>query len=575
MTSRDIDPIKFEVMRSAFVEATEEMAATLRRSAYSTNVKTRQDFSCAFFDSDLRVVAQAFTQAVHLGSFVALVPRAIEIYGVENLEPGDMLVINDPYSGGVHLNDVTVIAPFYLDNELIGYFASLAHHVDVGGGAPASVGAFQEVFQEGIIIPPVKLVKRGEINEDVFRLILAQIRSKRETPGDFRAQIAANKTGIRRLTQLIERNGLDEVRKYVDALIDYTRRRTRAELAELPHGTFKAEGFVDNDGFTEDTVHIEVAITIDDDGVVFDTTGSDEQRRAPVNSTFAQTFSACAYALRALIDPDTPVNAGFYEFVRVIAPEGTITNCVHPAPVVGGWETHARLDDIIFKALHQAMPDRVPAGTKAMQCHAGFGGVDPESGEYYCFLETLAGGYGGRRYSDGPDAVQCHGQNTENAPIEETEFNYPVRIPRYELVDDSDGPGRTRGGLGLRRDYVFFDHDVTFTVLADRDKAGPHGLDGGMPGMKASYVLNPDGENVELSSKTTVQLQPGDVISYRTAGGGGFGNPAERPPERVLKDVRDGKISRERASRFYRVAIAEDGGTVDEAATAELRSGSQ
>ena len=220
MTSRDIDPIKFEVMRSAFVEATEEMAATLRRSAYSTNVKTRQDFSCAFFDSDLRVVAQAFTQAVHLGSFVALVPRAIEIYGVENLEPGDMLVINDPYSGGVHLNDVTVIAPFYLDNELIGYFASLAHHVDVGGGAPASVGAFQEVFQEGIIIPPVKLVKRGEINEDVFRLILAQIRSKRETPGDFRAQIAANKTGIRRLTQLIERNGLDEVRKYVDALID-------------------------------------------------------------------------------------------------------------------------------------------------------------------------------------------------------------------------------------------------------------------------------------------------------------------------------------------------------------------
>ena len=343
----------------------------------------------------------------------------------------------------------------------------------------------------------------------------------------------------------------------------------------MPHGTFKAEGFVDNDGFTEDTVHIEVAITIDDDGVVFDTTGSDEQRRAPVNSTFAQTFSACAYALRALIDPDTPVNAGFYEFVRVIAPEGTITNCVHPAPVVGGWETHARLDDIIFKALHQAMPDRVPAGTKAMQCHAGFGGVDPESGEYYCFLETLAGGYGGRRYSDGPDAVQCHGQNTENAPIEETEFNYPVRIPRYELVDDSDGPGRTRGGLGLRRDYVFFDHEVTFTVLADRDKAGPHGLDGGMPGMKASYVLNPDGENVELSSKTTVQLQPGDVISYRTAGGGGFGNPAERPPERVLKDVRDGKISRERASRFYRVAIAEDGWTVDEAATAELRSGSQ
>lgn len=379
-----IDPIKFEVMRSAFVEATEEMAATLRRSAYSTNVKTRQDFSCAYFDADLRVVAQAFTQAVHLGSFVELVPRAVEIYGVENLDPGDMLVINDPYSGGVHLNDVTVIAPMHYQGELVGYMASLAHHVDVGGGAPASVGAFQEVFQEGIIIPPVKLVKRGEMNEDVFRLILAQIRSKRETPGDFRAQIAANKTGIRRLTQLMDRNGQDVVQTYVDALIDYTRRRTKAELALLPRGTFKTEGFVDNDGFTDNPVVLKVSITISDEGVVFDTTGSDPQRQAPVNSTFAQTFSACAYALRALIDPDTPVNAGYYEFVQVIAPKGTVTNCVHPAPVVGGWETHARLDDLIFKALHEAMPDRVPAGTKAMQCHAGFGGIDPNTGDYYC-----------------------------------------------------------------------------------------------------------------------------------------------------------------------------------------------
>ena len=565
-----IDPIKFEVMRSAFVEATEEMAATLRRSAYSTNVKTRQDFSCAYFDADLRVVAQAFTQAVHLGSFVELVPRAVEIYGVENLDPGDMLVINDPYSGGVHLNDVTVIAPMHYQGELVGYMASLAHHVDVGGGAPASVGAFQEVFQEGIIIPPVKLVKRGEMNEDVFRLILAQIRSKRETPGDFRAQIAANKTGIRRLTQLMDRNGQDVVQTYVDALIDYTRRRTKAELALLPRGTFKTEGFVDNDGFTDNPVVLKVSITISDEGVVFDTTGSDPQRQAPVNSTFAQTFSACAYALRALIDPDTPVNAGYYEFVQVIAPKGTVTNCVHPAPVVGGWETHARLDDLIFKALHEAMPDRVPAGTKAMQCHAGFGGQDDVSGEYYCFLETLAGGYGARELSDGPDAVQCHGQNTENAPIEETEFNYPVRIARYEMINDSDGPGRTRGGLGLRRDYVFPDSPATFTVLADRDKAGPHGLDGGEPGKRASYVFNPDGENRELNSKSTFELLPGDVVSYRTAGGGGYGSPFERDPVLVQRDVLDEKVSRERAESEYGVVIGPDG-AVDEAGTDRVR----
>lgn len=579
------DPIKFEVIRNALLEATEEMAAALRRSAYSTNIKTRQDFSCAFFDRELRVIAQAFTQPVHLGSFVELVPRAVRAYRPENLKPGDMLVTNDPYSGGVHLNDITVIAPVYYTGgtglglspdhvppPLVGYMASLAHHVDVGGGAPASVGAFQEVFQEGVIIPPVRLVCEGRIVDDVFRLILSQIRSKRETAGDFRAQIAANNAGMRRLGELIDRTGLDEFDRYVNALVDYTMRRTRAELARLPRGEFSATCYLDNDGFTDQRVKLSVRVVIDDEGVLFDLTGCDPQRRAPVNSTFAQTFSACAYALRALLDPDLPVNHGFYQFVRVNAPLGTVANCISPAPVVGGWETHVRVNDLIFKALSPALPDAVPAGTKAMQCHAGFGGINPRTGEYYCFLETLAGGYGARSRSDGPDAVQSHGQNTENAPVEETESRYPVRILRYELVNDSEGPGRHRGGLGLRRDYTFPDHEVTFTILADRDKEGPWGLFGGLPGRKAYYILNPDGENRELSSKTTLQLKPGDVISYRTCGGGGYGPPDERDPQLVLRDVREGKVSVERAREVYHVAIDSSAWSVDVDATATLRS---
>jgi len=574
MTTAAVDPIKFEVIRNALTQAAEEMAITLRRSAYSTNVKTRQDFSCAFFDKDLRSVSQAFTQPVHLGSFVRHVPIAIRRYGPENLGPGDMILSNDPYGGGVHLNDISLIGPVYWQDQLVGYTACLAHHVDVGGGAPASIGAFREVFQEGIIIPPIKFVKNGELDDDLFRLVLSQIRSKRETSGDFRAQIASNKTGAIRINEIIDRYGIDEFDYYINEIIEYTDRRTRAEVAKLPKGVFEARSFVDNDGFTDEVVNLVVKVTIDDDGVTFDTTGSDLQRRAPVNSTFAQTFSACAYALRALMDRDLPVNDGFYRYVHIIAPEGTVTNCVHPAPVVGGWETHVRLNDLIFEALAPAMPDAICAGTKSMQCHSGFGGENPETGEYYCFLETIAGGYGGRSTSDGPDAVQCHGQNTENAPVEETESNYPVHITRYELVQDSEGPGEFRGGLGLRRDYMF-PEETTFTVLADRDKFGPRGLFGGEHGSTSIYAIHRNGEDEEerLSSKTTLELQAGDVISYRTSGGGGYGLPYKRDPQKVLDDVLQGKISAERARERYGVEIDIASQLVHDSATRELRSG--
>lgn len=502
---------------------------------------------------------------------VQLVPNALRLYGVERLRAGDMIVVNDPYLGSIHLNDVTLIAPVFHEGRLFGYLANLAHHVDVGGGAPASIGAFREIYQEGVQIPPVKLVEEGKIVDDTFRLILAQIRSKRETAGDFRAQVAANITGARRLAELLDARGWETVDRTIDALVESARKWTRAEIQTLPRGTFRDECYLDSDGYSTERVRLVAAVTVSDEGIVFDLTGSDPQRPAPVNASFGPIYSACAYALKALTDPYLPINQGFYDLVRVVAPLGTVVNAVHPAPTVGGGEVQIRLNDLLFKVFAQAMPERVPAGCKAMQCHAGFGAVDVRSGEYYTFLETLAGGYGGRLELDGPDAVQSHGQNTENAPVEETEASYPVRITRYELIPDSGGAGRRRGGLGLRRDY-FFPNPTMFTVLADRELEGPWGLFGGRPGMKAEYLLERDGVFQPLSSKTTVALRANETVSYRTCGGGGYGHPWEREPELVAADVLDGKVTVERASSDYGVAIDGRDAAVDLQGTRRLRS---
>ena len=572
-----VDPIRFEVIRNSLIAAVDEMGVALQKSAYSSNIKTRADFSCMFFDRKLRAVAQAFTQPIHLGGLFHMVPVVIRSYGAEKLGPGDGILTNYPFLGGVHLNDVTLISPVYYHGEIYGYLASLAHHVDVGGGAPASIGAFREIYQEGIIIPPVKIVKNGALDDDIFQFFLANVRAKYETSGDLRAQLAANKLGHRRIVELIEKYGPGTIDTYVDELIEYTARRTRQEIAKLPQGTYQAQGYLDDDGITDEPIKLCGKVTIEKDSVVIDLTGTSPQRRAPMNSTYAQTFSSCAYFLKCLMDPDLPVNAGFYQAIKVIAPEGTVCNAIHPAAVVGGWEVTIRWIDIFFQALSEAIPDRICAGGKAMQCHAGFGGFDPRPHKnprhYYCFLETLAGGYGGRLGKDGPDAVQTYSQNTENAPVEETELNYPVRILRYELAPDSDGPGKFRGGLGLRRDYSFPDHEPTFTILADRLKFPPLGLFGGGPGKLAHYALGgADGVERALGSKTTFTVPLGSYVSMQTCGGGGYGPAWERDPEMVLEDVIEGKVSLERARDVYGVAILLEERRVDLEETTRLRS---
>ncbi len=447
------DPILFEVIRNALVEAAEEMSVCLQRTAYSTNIKTRLDYSCAFVDAQGRMVAQAFCQPAHLVTIGRIVPRAVAEYGAERLRPGDGLLVNDPHRQASHLNDIFLITPFFHEDELIGFVANTCHHVDVGGGAPASIGAFQEIYQEGVILPVIKLLSGGTLVDDVLKMLLANVRAKKEVAGDLRAQIAANSIGIRRLTHLLERHGTGTIRFYIDRLIAYSEQRAREEVRKLPEGRFEAEGLLDDDGITDRPVRLKVCVTVDQGEVTFDFSGTDAQRPAPMNCNLTQTFTACVYVLKCLVDPDIPLNEGFYQPIHVIAPEGLAVNPRPPTAIVGGWEVCARLCDVLFKAFSEALPERVPAGTKAMICHAGFGGIDPRTGQYYCFLETLAGGYGGRFNSDGPDAVQTHAQNTQNAPVEETEQYYPVRITRYSVIPDSDGPGRFRGGLGLCREY--------------------------------------------------------------------------------------------------------------------------
>jgi N-methylhydantoinase B len=569
---RTLDPLRLEVVKHAFAAIGDEMAVVLQRTAYSTNIKTRLDFSCAFFDQDLHLITQAFGQPTHLGSLPHSVPRAIAEYGLENLGPDDALLLNDPHRGATHLNDIALISPIHADGELLGVVANIAHHVDVGGSSPGSLGVTTEVFQEGLIIPPVKLVEGGRINADLLRFIEANVRLPEASAGDFRAQLAANAVAGTRIRALADRLGREAFRTYCDALNDYSERRTRAALAAIPPGVYQAEDFLDNDGVTDEPVRVAVCLRIDAEGVTVDLTGTAEQRRAPVNATYSMTYAGVAYALRTQIDDDIPINDGFYRCFRVIAPEGTIVNPRRPAPVGAGWEVCFRVTEACFRALAQAVPQRVVAGTKGCICNVAFGGQAPGDGHYYAYYETIAGGGGARPTKDGMDAIQTHIHNTENASVEEIELGYPVRIPQLSLVPDSEGAGRFRGGLGVRRDFWFPEAAPHFSILSDRARFAPHGLEGGLPGHLARYMLDPGADEQELNSKVSLDLEPGHTVSIRTPGGGGYGNPCERDPQAVLQDIRLGKLTPERARTTYGVALTPDGRFIDQETTEQLRA---
>ena len=566
-----VDALRMEVLKNAFVAITEEMAATLYRSAYSTNIKTRKDFSCALFDSQLRLIAQSFAQPSHLGVIFRAVPMAVKAYGEENVQEGDGLIVNDPYCGGSHLNDVCLIAPIYSDGCKLGYVANMAHHVDVGGSAPSSIPVSTELYQEGLIIPPTKIVVGGQLNEDVFGLIKRNVRAKYEVPGDLRAQIAANRTGAIRYGELLLRYDVETLEQYIEELLAYTERRTRQEFAQLPAGEYVGEDCLDDDGFTDTPIRIKVKVTIGDGDVLCDFAGTDPQRRSPMNGTIAFAYTGVSFVLKCLISEDIPVNEGFYRCVNVEAPLGSVVNATEPAGVVGGFEVASRVVSATFRALSDVMPEKITAACKGHICNIGFGGFDPRRQRHFSFLETVGGGSGGRLGKDGLEAVNTELSNTENAPVEEMEIGYPVRIARYELIPGSAGAGRWRGGLGIRRDYEFPYAPATFCIISDRSKFPPWGIVGGKEALGSKYIVDPDTPQAKaMASKGTFEVVPGQVVSVHTAGGGGYGDPFQREPKDVLTDVVRGKISIEQARRDYGVVITDDG-DVDAQETERLR----
>lgn len=547
-----IDPILFEVIRNALASITTEMGLALKKSAYSTNIKAREDMSCALFDRDLRIAAQSFGQGNHLPALAFMVPTVLREYGVERLRPGDQLVMNDPHRGSIHLNELLFVAPAFHRGRLFGVVANIAHHTDVGGRAAASICIATEIFQEGVIIPPIRLVARGKVDDEKLAFFLANVRTPSQNAGDVRAQIAANVIGVRRLRELLARYGAATLQRYITALQDYTERRTRSALRRIPHGTVTAETHLDDDGMTGEPIPLRVKVTMGDGEATMDVREAPPQRGTSMNATFVSTYASFAYVLKALIDPDIPINDGFYRPIEVLTTEGTIFHARHPAPVVGAAEVGIRLCDVLFLAFAELVPERAVASSKGIICYIGFGGTNPRTGQYYCFVETVAGGGGARADRDGMDAVQAHIQNTENTPIEEAELAFPFRVLRYELIPDSEGAGRFRGGLGVRRDYVFPGHAVDLTLLSDRTKFPPWGLFGGGEARPASYILNPGRpDQGVLPSKVTTTLPPDTVLSVRTPGGGGYGPARERDPEAVRRDVRGGKVGATRAREVY------------------------
>src|SRR5882672_1049937 len=438
-----IDPITLEVLRNALESIADEMGAVLKRTSFSPNIKERMDASCAIFDADAQLVAQAEHVPVHLGSMLRSVEATVAAAG--KVEDGDVVIVNDPFTGGSHLPDITVVAPVYVDDGAgrrhLGYVATRAHHADVGGMEPGSMpGNSREVFQEGLIIPAVKLYRRGELVDDVERLILANVRTPDERRGDLNAQLAALRVGQQRLVEMTARNGADLVAAGFAAILDYAERRMRRRLAEFPSGTYRGEDFLDDDGSSDEPVRVNLAITVSPDKLVLDFAGSSPQRPGNINAVAPMTYSASFFAIKVLTDPEIPVNAGTFRNVELRLPGGSFLAARSPAAVcAGNTETTQRVADTVLKVCAQFAPDRVPAASQGTMNLIGIGGHDPRDGRAYTYIETIGGGQGGRPMGPGDDGIQCNMTNTMNTPVEALEITYPLRVERYELREGSAG----------------------------------------------------------------------------------------------------------------------------------------
>jgi N-methylhydantoinase B len=529
-----VDAAELEIFKNLFHSVAEEMGAALRRSSFSPNIKERRDYSCAVFDGRGRVVAMGDHMPVHLGSMPMSVAAAIAAL---ELGPGDIAMLNDPYAGGTHLPDVTLVAPVFAEpasSRVSGrssgprplfYVANRAHHSDIGGAQPASMGLSEEIYQEGLRIPPLTLVRAGGIQRDVMAMILANVRTPREREGDLTAQVASCRLGDRRLREYWQKYGTRKISFYLNALQNYSARLMRAALKGIPDGTYTAEDFLDDDGYSPRPVRLHVSITIDGGRATIDFAGSSPACRGSVNAVLAITQSAAFYVFRCLLGEDVPACAGLMGPIELRAPEGSVVNARLPAAVAAGnVETSQRIVDVLLRALARALPSRIPAASSGTMNNLSFGGLDPRTGEHFAYYETIAGGMGARPASEGISGIHTHMTNSMNTPIEAFESAYPARVRRYSLRHGSGGAGRYRGGDGIVREIEFLT-EVRGSILSDRRRFGPYGLRGGKPGRAGKNQLRLPSRKqvVTLPSKTSFSAPAGSVLRIETPGGGGWG----------------------------------------------------
>jgi N-methylhydantoinase B len=558
------DAVELEIFKNLYHSIAEEMGAALRRTAFSPNIKERRDYSCAVFDGAGEVIAMGDHMPVHLGSMPMSVRAAI---AADGMEAGDVVMLNDPFRGGTHLPDITLVAPVYVEERGRAahgrkrpdfYVASRAHHADVGGAYPGSMGLCREIYQEGVRIPPVKLMRRGTMHADVLALLLNNVRTPEEREGDLGAQIAACHTGAERLREVCSRYGVEAARRAAGDLLDYSEELMRTFLLHVPAGEYRAEDFLDGDGIRNESIRIAVRIALHrrpgkrrQDAVAtagvhagktqnrrrsqavatVDFTGSDPQVEGSVNAVAAITYSACFYVFRCLLAEDVPAAAGLMRPIQVIAPAGTIVNARPPAAVAGGnVETSQRIVDVVLRALAHAIPDRIPAAAAGTMNNLTIGGIDPRTSEPFAYYETVAGGMGARPGRDGVSGVHTHMTNSLNTPAEALEYAYPLRVRRYSLRPGSGGAGKFCGGDGIIREIEVLT-DCAVTLLADRRSRGPWGLSGGADGAPGkTFITRGNGSVEPMPAKFSTRLRAGERITIETPGGGGWDRPQEIPP---------------------------------------------
>jgi N-methylhydantoinase B len=566
------DPIAFELFKNAIFSIADEMALTVMRTTYSGVLKDNMDFSTALVDADGKLVAQGLTLPGHLGSIPTAMESIMRQFG-DDMGPGDIFIMNDPFDGGMHLPDIFVIKPIYVDGRRLAFAATVCHHTDVGGRvAGSNASDSTEVYAEGLRIAPMKMYEAGKRNETLFTFIEKNVRVPVKVFGDLRAQLAACHIAERQFVELVTRHGADTVHLYMQEVIDYAERLTRAAIAKLPNGVYSFEDWIDDDGIDfGKPIRLFVTLTKKGDTLTADWTGSSPQVKGAINNTLSYTKAASYCAIRSVLPPGIPNNEGVFRAIDVIAPPGTIANVVLPGATAARGLTGFRMVDCCFGALAMMVPDKVFAASDGGNTGVSIGGYDAER-KPFIYVDFTCGTWGGRPFADGLDGNSNMFANMASTSVEITEAEHPIQILAYEFIADKAGPGKYRGGTPYRRDYRFLEAEGTLQVRSDRRTIRPYGLYGGYPGKPSKNYLNPEHENQPLESKVTMTIKHGDVFSHEVAGAGGWGDPLERDPRAVLKDVRNELISPAVAAQEYGVLIDTHNWKVDEAATQRMRA---